>query len=1140
MILFFVDGFSLVGSDSGTALSKDISTCYRQVIKEANQYVSGINEPAKMYQESSYTKATTHFQEDGCLPSPTKNWPQVNAFKLASDLKSKNVDANNLPPVVDLSDGLPPVKSQGNQGSCVGWAVGYYYKTFQEGKEHNWDLTKQAHQFSPSFIYNQLNEGIDFGTNIADASELLANKGCATLAAFPYDEKDYLTQPNSEQLDLAQSFKIQSFKNFFQGAGNCTDETIDIMKQWLANGDAIVFSLKSFNSFKFAPNDPEYVAPPPDPSEQPCPSHAILAVGYNDNVYYIDNNGTKHYGAFKFVNSKGTDYGYGGFVYVSYDYIKTAANEAWCMSDAPDPTDFTVGLTPVRQQVMVGNAISYSLTLSSLGGFKGDVSIFVSGLPDGISASLAKNQVFLDSEEKIDIVVSTNSSVVPNKYDFVVSAKSGNILHKVYGIIEVIPVKGLLIHVKNQYGEPANDLCANYCMIPSAPSATSSGSLYLNDFLPGSWYFDIYSMDDYFGISKLLTVPGEYTFDTTELCPVRLKSKKIDGTILNAFFQISSAGSTMIFPPGSDKVLVSPGNYRIVAYSDSDYYYLAKNDVEVNSKEEIKEIILDASLMDTGNLIVTYDKKFYQVCIAIESLPHWINLINESYWVSGQPKFSETNFIVSCGNYKISYYLDIFNKEIPEDYLYYFSVGNIQVFKGMTTKVDLGEEITSSVEISKAVCSPGSSVNIKAVFGDGQGGFLNGVFYSYKTGYPEEKTYWLQPQLTIKDQESNVVFNKTLESFEELKDPGFTLTIPSDWEEGGYTVTVTIDTGPYQGIVEATNSFYVGTSTLDHFEFSTIPDQIAGVPFNITITAKDQYGNTYTAFNSSVTLSVNKGSITPTTTTNFINGVLSNFSVTIPTANTGVTITATSSDGKTGISNAFDVNSASTKFFKTTFPIGSEVFLPTDTIHVTWEVAGFTGTEGKIRVFYYPGGGGPYSGWYLVASNLDLADGYYDINLSSYTIVDPLRCRVRVGIYDPATGAWLTWGTGGQYYDESGHFWVVSSTPSRYIKTTYPLGTEIVSPSSNLHVTWDVEGFTGTEGKIRIFFYNGSTWSPVASNLDLEDGSYDINLSSYTIIDPLRCRVRVGIYNPATGAWLTWGTYGQYYDESGHFWVISQ
>ena len=110
--------------------------------------------------------------------------------------------------------------------------------------------------------------------------------------------------------------------------------------------------------------------------------------------------------------------------------------------------------------------------------------------------------------------------------------------------------------------------------------------------------------------------------------------------------------------------------------------------------------------------------------------------------------------------------------------------------------------------------------------------------------------------------------------------------------------------------------------------------------------------------------------------------------------------------------------------------------------------------------------------------------------------------------------------------------------PPPTLTTISPDGTQVYLPTSTIHVTWDVEGFTGTEGKVRVFFFNGLTWEIVASNLDLADGSFDIDLSTKTIADPLRCRVRTGIYDPDTGFWLTWGTSGQYYDESGHFWVI--
>jgi len=115
-----------------------------------------------------------------------------------------------LPLIVKAIKVVAPVNSQGNQGSCVAWAVGYYYKTFQEGKEHKWDLTKQAHQFSPAFIYNQVNQGKDDGTTIVDALQLLVKQGCPTRAVFPYDENDFLKQPTSEQSDLA--FLSRSWK----------------------------------------------------------------------------------------------------------------------------------------------------------------------------------------------------------------------------------------------------------------------------------------------------------------------------------------------------------------------------------------------------------------------------------------------------------------------------------------------------------------------------------------------------------------------------------------------------------------------------------------------------------------------------------------------------------------------------------------------------------------------------------------------------------------------------------------------------------------------------------------------------------------------------------------------------------------
>jgi hypothetical protein len=69
----------------------------------------------------------------------------------------------------------------------------------------------------------------------------------------------------------------------------------------------------------------------------------------------------------------------------------------------------------------------------------------------------------------------------------------------------------------------------------------------------------------------------------------------------------------------------------------------------------------------------------------------------------------------------------------------------------------------------------------------------------------------------------------------------------------------------------------------------------------------DINGNIYKGFNSSVILSVNKGTISSLTTPNFVNGVLTEFYVTIPMPNTGIQITVISPDGKKSVSNQFDV-----------------------------------------------------------------------------------------------------------------------------------------------------------------------------------------------------------------------------------------
>ncbi len=117
---------------------------------------------------------------------------------------------------VDLSSQLPPVGDQGSQSSCVAWSVGYYYKTWQEGREHRWNPDDARYQFSPAFVYNQREDHlVDDGMTFQDAFGILEGMGSVNIAEMPYDPMDYTTQPTASQKQAALPYRIEDDWSYF-------------------------------------------------------------------------------------------------------------------------------------------------------------------------------------------------------------------------------------------------------------------------------------------------------------------------------------------------------------------------------------------------------------------------------------------------------------------------------------------------------------------------------------------------------------------------------------------------------------------------------------------------------------------------------------------------------------------------------------------------------------------------------------------------------------------------------------------------------------------------------------------------------------------------------------------------------------
>ncbi|MFU2158916.1 C1 family peptidase, partial [Caldisericum sp. AR60] len=784
------------------------------VLSYVNLVPFNIGKVQKEVVEASSTNSesyTTHHAM-GCIPSPVKAWPRINASKLEQDLLAKGISPTALPASVDLSTGLPPVGDQKWQGSCAAWATGYYYKTFQEGKEQGWNLSFPNHQFSPAFIYNQINGGSDNGSTISNALNLLVNKGCDTLAVFPYNPDDYTTQPTASQLQLALPFKAKSYANIFQGQGNCTDTTITTLKQWLANGDMFVIAIPVYPEFDPAPSDPSYVIPPHNPSDKPIDYHALAVVGYNDNLYYTDASNVKHYGAFKIVNSWGTSYGYGGFVNLSYDFFKVDVVEAWTMVDDTTPQGFTLGVFPLKQEVMPGGSATFTIMVDKLSGFTGNVSLSVSNLPSGVSYTLSQSSV--TPPANVTLTLNVSSSVTSSTYPFTISATSGSTTYTLNASLVVIGSSGLLIHVKNQLGNPAVN---TYIVVLDSNNnwrgygyTDDTGSLYLSNISSGTYKIFVFSESDHFGLIKSnITAPGEYTFDTTNTQHITVNTKKKDGSALEGYIWMVDPSSKnrlkLGFTDGSISCDITPGTYTAMITSLSSYYLLTLPNITIDSNTT--QVTLDASTMQTGSITFTqhgFDRAYVYA---------WGSYC---YWTYGFEFTSQKTIIFSADTYDLS--LDGFI--YPQDgssWGYWFDVGYSTVSNNSNLTIDFGGNLSISTQPSKTFYYQGEQVSLSNKVSDAYGNRLTGIYEYLRTSSVNFSAPLMEgevvpgfsasfgPLVKVIGPDSNVYYQSSdISNFSSTY-----FTASSNWPLGTYTVNISLYTGPYQGTVKGTNSFNV-------------------------------------------------------------------------------------------------------------------------------------------------------------------------------------------------------------------------------------------------------------------------------------------------------------------------------------------
>lgn len=217
-----------------------------------------------------------------------------------------------LPSKIDLSSWFPKPGNQGQQASCVGWAVAYGLKSYQEARERNIKPVSNSQIYSPSFIYNQIKlDHCGGGSSIVKALNLLKSNGVATINDFPYSEFDCSSLPSQNVKQRAKNNAIAEWRRV-----NYSDD-IEVKSQ-LNSGFPIVIGMRVDQGFERLGLNQVYQGP----SGQEEGGHAMIVVGYDDSKQ-----------AYKILNSWGVNFGTNGYAWVSYNAFKNRVREAYSSQD---------------------------------------------------------------------------------------------------------------------------------------------------------------------------------------------------------------------------------------------------------------------------------------------------------------------------------------------------------------------------------------------------------------------------------------------------------------------------------------------------------------------------------------------------------------------------------------------------------------------------------------------------------------------------------------------------------------------------------------------------------------------------------------------------------------------------------------
>lgn len=255
--------------------------------------------------------------------------PLLNKVGVTKATKSAKV---SLPTSTDLRAWCSPVENQGSIGSCTanaGVAIFEYFERRAFGKHID---------ASRLFLYkttrNMLHWTGDTGAFLRTTMGAMVLFGIPPEEYWPYVTADYEKEPPAFCYAFAQNYQAMSYYRL-DPPGTTKATLLTHIKTNLAGGLPSMFGFTVYASYTQGNSTGKI--PYPTKNEKIVGGHAVVAVGYDDNLKIKNNfaGATETKGALLIRNSWGTSWGSNGYGWLPYEYVlKGLAVDWWSMIKA--------------------------------------------------------------------------------------------------------------------------------------------------------------------------------------------------------------------------------------------------------------------------------------------------------------------------------------------------------------------------------------------------------------------------------------------------------------------------------------------------------------------------------------------------------------------------------------------------------------------------------------------------------------------------------------------------------------------------------------------------------------------------------------------------------------------------------------